>query len=62
MQLSAQYSPEFSVKVIVPALPRDMVNPIGAGDAVSSGTLLRWCRNVPRIENQKSNYQVHRCL
>ena len=62
MQLSAQYSPEYSVKVIVPALHRAMVNPIGAGDAVSSGTLLRWCRNVPLIENQESNYQVNYCL
>ena len=59
MQLSTQYPPEFSVKVVLPALPRSMVNPIGAGDAVSSGTLMRWCRNVPCIEDQESSYQVH---
>lgn len=59
MQLSKQYPPEFSVKVVLPALPRSLVNPIGAGDAVSSGTLMRWCRNVPCIEDEESSYQVH---
>lgn len=62
MQLSCQYSPEFSLRVVIPALPRAMVNPIGAGDAVSSGTLLRWCRSVPSIEDQKLIYQVHHVL
>jgi fructose-1-phosphate kinase PfkB-like protein len=28
-------------------LPRPLANPIGAGDAVASGTLLRWCDTVP---------------
>jgi len=30
-----------------PPLPRPLANPIGAGDAVASGTLLRWCDTVP---------------
>ena len=30
-----------------PSLPRPLANPIGAGDAVASGTLLRWCQAVP---------------
>ena len=31
------------LRLSVPELPRPMRNPIGAGDAVSSGTLLGWC-------------------
>ena len=31
------------LRFTVPPLPRPMRNPIGAGDAVSSGTLLGWC-------------------
>ena len=31
------------LRFTVPPLPKPMRNPIGAGDAVSSGTLLGWC-------------------
>jgi hypothetical protein len=33
----------------MPPLPGALVNPIGAGDAVASGTMLHWCHAVPRI-------------
>lgn len=42
MQLKASSSPLCGIRLQMPSLPRPMKNPIGAGDAVSSGTLLRW--------------------
>ena len=42
IQLKASSSPLCGIRLQMPPLPRPMKNPIGAGDAVSSGTLLRW--------------------
>jgi hypothetical protein len=46
-QLTAAYTAGNGVRLTVPRLPRPMMNPIGAGDAVASGTLLQWCEAVP---------------
>lgn len=52
---SATSSIKFHFKFDLPALPGAVVNPIGAGDAVSSGTLMALTNRVNRPLDQSNN-------
>jgi hypothetical protein len=40
---------QLQARIQMPPLPGPLINPIGAGDAVASGTMLHWCNAVPRF-------------